>query len=110
MAEEYSHLVQDTANTSPKTVYYARPGDITIIKDVVICNLDTEVRKFSLAIVKNNEVLSNKNYLFCEAKIDPKETLSINTMWCLDPGSEIKFTADREDVLVINAFGVVVNS
>lgn len=109
MSEQYSHLIQDIGTININRVFLALPNSINIIKDIIVCNLDTEVRKFSIALVKDSEVLSNKHYIFYETKIDPKETISLTGMWCLDPGSEVKFYADKNDVVSINAFGIKVS-
>lgn len=109
MIEKYSHLIQDVGTTVLKPILFAKPNSITILKDISICNQDVEPRKFSLAIVKDSEVLDKKSYLFFETKIDPKETITITGMWCIDPGSEVRFSSDRNDVVSINAFGITVN-
>lgn len=106
-AERYGHFVNDVMTTSPKAVFFALPNTVTIIKDVIVCNTDTDSRKFSLAIVKNGEVLSTKDYIFYEVNIGPKESITISGMLSMDPGSELYVVADKSDVITVNAFGVM---
>ena len=114
MAENYSHLVQAVATTSPRTIYDAKPKNITILKDIIICNQDSDARKFSLCIVKVNpetdmlDIISEKTYLFYNANIDPNETVSLTITWCLDPGSELMFSADKDNCVSVNGFGITV--
>lgn len=114
MAENYLHLIQAVATTEPRTIYDAKPKNITILKDIVICNQDSDARKFSLSIVKVNpdtdmlETLSEKTYLFYNANIDPCETVSLVITWCLDPGSELMLSADKDNCISVNGFGVTV--
>ena len=110
MPENYKHMIQCTGTTNISNAFFAKPAEITIIKDIIVCNQDVESRKFSIAIVKNAEVLEAKHYIFYDTKIDPKETISITGMWCIDPGSTIGFYADKNDVVSLNAFGLIVSN
>lgn len=109
MAEHYNHLIQDVAGNIIKTVFFAKPNNITIIKDIIICNTDIETRRFSLAIVKDSEVIGPKHYIFYEAKIDPRETVTLTCLWTLDSGSEVRISADKSDVVSVNGFGITVD-
>lgn len=110
MAERYGHLVQDIAGSSFRSIFLALPNTITIVREIVVCNTDSEKRKFSLAIVKNGELLSRKHYLFYETEIGANETLTLSCTMCMDPGSEMMFGADEADVVTVSCFGVLAGS
>lgn len=108
MAKIYKILGQNAPNAFAETTLYEVPANKqTVTSSLVICNRNVNgiIASYSVAVVPNNETLSNKHYLIYDKPINFRDTNTHVLGMSLQVGDSVIVISSTAD-LSFTLFGV----
>jgi hypothetical protein len=106
MATTYKVLgqVAPSANTA-NTVYTVPAATQTVVSTVTVCNPDSAIRSFRVAVVPSGQTLSQKNYIAYETPIAAVDTIALTLGLSLGANDSISVFANNTANLSFGIYG-----
>ncbi len=99
-------IIQTTTPTTIASIY-SNTTYTRIIKEIYICNVGGTKGLFSLALVPNSEIISDKHYLFKNVSIAADETKIFQLSLVISDNE--KLFASSTSLCSVNIFGVTLS-
>lgn len=110
MAESLGILGQvRPADTLLTDAYTVPAATMATISSITVCNQSTSPQSFRVAVAKNGELDSPKQYLFYDQALDAKSTFVITIGVTLTAADKIRVKASAADTISYNVFGIEVS-
>jgi hypothetical protein len=98
--------------TSYANIYTVGSGEITIVKQIIVCNTDSSERTFSICLLKDGDTSAAEpdDVIFSAVALDPGETRLINLSLVMTYGTggdAIYAKASTANKITITASGIV---